>query len=108
MRNIQTHYLKLQKPKPRVGVVVFNNRDTLIKPDGCFDFDRAIAEGVALRNKYRQNMINFQKNTGHLPPGWEIKPLATVPPDVQDRLAKRRHAEAEALTNQGGKKEQEK
>ncbi|KAF9077426.1 hypothetical protein BDP27DRAFT_1312401 [Rhodocollybia butyracea] len=85
--------------KPRCGVVVFENRDTLIKPDGSFDFDRAIAEGVALRNKYRQNMITLKKNTGRLPPGWEIKPFATIPPDVQDRLAKR---QTEALTNQEG------
>ncbi|KAF9058356.1 aspartic peptidase domain-containing protein [Rhodocollybia butyracea] len=55
------------------AVIPFINCGSITKPDRSFDLDKALAKGIALRNKYRQNLINFQRNTGCLPQGWQIK-----------------------------------
>ncbi|KAF9065022.1 acid protease [Rhodocollybia butyracea] len=85
----------LQQP-PR-GAIALPKRSTLTKADGTFDYDKAVAQGVATQNKHRQNLINLQSNTGSLPQGWEIKPVASLPSSIQARFVKR---QAESLTDQ--------
>ncbi|KAF9065019.1 acid protease [Rhodocollybia butyracea] len=81
------------------GAIALPKRSTLTKADGTFDYDRAIVQGVATQNKHRQNLINLQRNTGSLPQGWEIKPVASLPPSVEARLTRR---QAKSLTDEDG------
>ena|SRR5271170_5485064 len=47
------------------GVLIhLGKRQSLSKPDGTFDLDKAIAHTVAVRNKHRQNLINLERNVG--------------------------------------------
>ncbi|KAJ3991145.1 acid protease [Lentinula boryana] len=85
------------QPQQARGPIALPKRSTLTKSDGTFDLDKAIAQTVATKNKHRQNLINLQHNTGSLPQGFEIKPLASLPSKVQDTLNKR---QAEALTDE--------
>ncbi|KAF7342253.1 Acid protease [Mycena venus] len=75
------------------------NRRNFTQADGVFDKDKAHAASVATLNKYRQNLINLEKNLGTaaLPPGAVIKSKATVPHDVEKRLERR---QAEPLTDE--------
>ncbi|KAJ3717430.1 acid protease [Lentinula raphanica] len=84
-------------PQQIRGPIALPKRSTLTKSDGTFDLDKAIAQTVATQNKHRQNLINLQNNTGSLPEGFEIKPLASVPSNIQARLIKR---QSEALTDE--------
>ncbi|KAF5340418.1 hypothetical protein D9757_014758 [Collybiopsis confluens] len=87
----------LEQQKGRSSIPL-RKRASFIKPDGTIDIDQAIAQNVATINKYRQNMINLQRNTGSLPQGWEIGPIAVLPSDVKARLSKRQ----EPLTEENG------
>ncbi|KDQ54107.1 hypothetical protein JAAARDRAFT_209569 [Jaapia argillacea MUCL 33604] len=79
--------------QPETGIrVPLEKRSTLTKADGTFDHAKAVKHSVKTQNKYRQNLINLERNRG-LPAGAEIRPLATVP----DTLEKR---QKEALTDE--------
>jgi cathepsin D len=58
----------VQQPR---GAIALPKRSTLTKADGTFDYDKAVAQGVATQNKHRQNLINLKSNTGSLPKVWE-------------------------------------
>ncbi|KAJ3748858.1 acid protease [Lentinula detonsa] len=90
------------QPQQARGPIALPKRSTLTKSDGTFDLDKAIAQTVATKNKHRQNLINLQNNTGSLPQGFEIKPLASLPLNIQGNLNKR---QAEALTDEEDDKE---
>jgi len=100
-----------------LGVLIhLGKRQSLSKPDGTFDLDKAIAQTVAVRNKHRQNLINLERNVGRKAfneveafllhcmlclslfcvffQGAEIKPLAVLPQYHQKR-------QANPLTDQG-------
>ncbi|KAF5382798.1 hypothetical protein D9757_007282 [Collybiopsis confluens] len=87
----------LEQQQQRRSSIPLPKRASLTKPDGTFDVDRAIAQNVATINKHRQNLLNLQRNTGGLPQGWEIKPIAVLPPNVEARLSKR---QAEPLVDE--------
>ncbi|KAJ6524584.1 acid protease [Mycena capillaripes] len=59
--------------------------------NGVFDKDKAHAATVATINKHRQNLINLEKNVGShaFPKGATIKPVATLPRDVEARMERR-------------------
>ncbi|KAF9065021.1 acid protease [Rhodocollybia butyracea] len=78
------------------GAIALPKRSTLTNADGTFDYDKAVAQGVATQNKHRQNLMNLQSNTGGLPQGWEIKPVASLPSSIGARLSRR---QIELLTN---------
>ncbi|KAJ7146082.1 acid protease [Mycena epipterygia] len=83
--------------------IPLRKRSTFTQVDGVFDHDKAIAATAGTINKYRQNLMNLEKNFGAaaLPVGAVIKPLATVPPDVQARMERRvEKRQAEALTDE--------
>jgi cathepsin D len=91
------------------GLIHLGKRQSLSKPDGTFDLDKAIAHTVAVRNKHRQNLINLERNVGRKAfnkveafllhcmlclssfcvsfQGAEIKPLAVLPQYHQKRQA---------------------
>ncbi|KIK55986.1 hypothetical protein GYMLUDRAFT_248204 [Collybiopsis luxurians FD-317 M1] len=81
----------------RSRAIALPKRSTLTKSDGTFDHDRAVALNVATKNKHRQNLINLHNNTGSLPNGLVIKPVATLPSNIQARLDKR---QSEPLTDE--------
>ncbi|KAF5391514.1 hypothetical protein D9757_002457 [Collybiopsis confluens] len=87
----------LQQQRHSSTAISLPKRASLTKPDGAFDIDRAIAQGVATINKHRQNLLNLQNNTGSLPQGFEIKPVAVLPSNIAASLNKR---QAEALTDE--------
>ncbi|KAJ6606003.1 acid protease [Mycena vulgaris] len=74
-------------------------RSSLTRADGVFDKDKAILATIGTINKHRQNLINLEKNVGvaAFNTGAEIKPLASVPKDVEARMVKR---QSEALTDE--------
>ncbi|KAF7312469.1 Acid protease [Mycena indigotica] len=89
---------------PHAGLAIpLGRRAALTKADGVFDLDKAIAHGVVVANKHRNNLIALQKNKGveAFNAGAEIKELRKIPVDVEARLqqavAKR---QAEALTDE--------
>ncbi|KAJ7629992.1 acid protease [Mycena polygramma] len=92
---------------PSAGISIpLRKRTVLTKPNGVFDKDKAIAATVDTLNKHRQNLKNLEKNSGAAAfnKGAVIKPLATIPRDVQKRLERRVDLEkrqAEALTDEG-------
>ncbi|KAL1950396.1 hypothetical protein VTO73DRAFT_5520 [Trametes versicolor] len=61
--------------------VPLQKRGSLKTADGVFDYERAVRHLVRQKNKFRQNLINLQKNFGAdaLPLGASIKALATLP-----------------------------
>ncbi|KAI0826810.1 acid protease [Trametes gibbosa] len=61
--------------------VPLQKRGSLKTAEGVFDYTRAVRQLVRQRNKFRQNLINLQRNlgAGALPFGAEIKALATLP-----------------------------
>ncbi|KAF5377421.1 hypothetical protein D9757_009719 [Collybiopsis confluens] len=75
--------------RQRRSSIPLPERTSLTKPDGTFDHQRANAENIAIFNKYRQNLINLHRNTGCLPQGWEIKPVAALPLNVGENLKRR-------------------
>ncbi|KAJ3859585.1 acid protease [Lentinula novae-zelandiae] len=81
------------QPRQAGGPISLPKRSTFTKSDGTFDYDKAVAQTVATKNKHRQNLINLQNNTGSLPQGFEIKALASLPSSVEANL-KRRQSEA--------------
>ncbi|KAJ3806684.1 acid protease [Lentinula lateritia] len=85
------------QPRQAGGPIALPKRSSLTKSDGTFDYDKAVAQTVATKNKHRQNLINLQNNTGSLPQGFEIKALASLPSSVEASLKKR---QAEALTDE--------
>ncbi|KAJ6554591.1 acid protease [Mycena capillaripes] len=66
--------------------------------NGVFDKDKAHAATVATINKHRQNLINLKQNVGShaFPKGATIKPVATLPRDVEAHMERR---QAEPLTD---------
>ena len=87
-------------------------RSGLTTADGVFDHDRAVTQTYRtikymvfsqspfrrkltslLSSKHRQNLINLKQNSGSLPEGAEIKPLAVLPRELEKR-------QNEALTDQ--------
>lgn len=52
-------------PKREPGTVIpLPKRSSLTTADGVFDWDKAILQTVATKNKHRQNLINLEKNKG--------------------------------------------
>jgi cathepsin D len=90
----------LQPPESRS--IPLRKRSTLTTADGVFDFDKAVIQTIFTKNKHRQNLLNLQSNTGSLPEGWEINPIATLPSNIQARLNKR---QSESLTDENGDEE---
>ncbi|KAI0632386.1 acid protease [Trametes polyzona] len=67
-------------PSVEAGIrIPLQKRGSLKTTDGLFDHDRAVRQLVRQKNKYRQNLLNLQRNLGALPFGAEIKALATLP-----------------------------
>ncbi|KDQ54106.1 hypothetical protein JAAARDRAFT_697627 [Jaapia argillacea MUCL 33604] len=64
--------------------VPLEKRSSLTNADGTFDHAKAVKHSVKTQNKYRQNLINLERNRG-LPDGAEIRPLATVPATLEKR-----------------------
>lgn len=46
--------------------IPLRKRESLTRPDGVFDYDRAILATVNTANKHRQNLLNFKVNQGAL------------------------------------------
>jgi cathepsin D len=44
--------------------IPLHKRTTLINANGDLDLDKAIAHTVFIKNKYRQNLINLERNVG--------------------------------------------
>ncbi|KAJ6478606.1 acid protease [Mycena vitilis] len=82
-------------------VIPLRKRSSFALPNGVFDKDKAHASTVAALNKHRQNLINLKNNLGEaaFPPGAAIKPLATLPRDVEARMERR---QLEQLTAEDG------
>ncbi|KAJ4463847.1 aspartic protease [Lentinula edodes] len=85
------------QPRQAGGPISLPKRSSLTKSDGTFDYDKAVAQTVATKNKHRQNLINLQNNTGSLPQGFEIKALTSLPSSVEANLKKR---QSEALSDE--------
>ncbi|KAJ7703925.1 acid protease [Mycena rosella] len=79
------------EPSALGTAIPMRKRSSLTRSDGVFDKDKAIASTVDVINKHRQNLINLKKNkgVGAFTEGAEIKPLATVPVDVEARMHQR-------------------
>ncbi|EIN11115.1 acid protease [Punctularia strigosozonata HHB-11173 SS5] len=77
-------------------------RGSLTKSDGTFDHSKAIASTVKVQNKYRQNLINLQRNGGSLRQGAEIKPLAKVPASVLEKRQKEKLTDEDDDTEWAG------
>ncbi|CAL1703550.1 unnamed protein product [Somion occarium] len=75
--------------------IPLKKRSSLTNEDGTFNADKAILHNVKTQNKFRQNLINLERNKGReaFNEGAEIRPLALIP----DRIRKR---QKEALTDQ--------
>ncbi|OCH83935.1 acid protease [Obba rivulosa] len=72
--------------QPEIGVrIPLQKRSSLTRADGVFDHAKAIRESIKTQNKHRQNLLNLQRNTGSLPEGAEIRPLASVPEGLEKR-----------------------
>ncbi|KAJ7456903.1 acid protease [Mycena latifolia] len=83
--------------------IPLRKRSTFTRTNGVFDKDRAIVATVGTLNKHRQNLLNLQNNLGAaaLHVGAMIKPLATIPRDVQARMERRAaKRQAEALADE--------
>ncbi|KAJ7701588.1 acid protease [Mycena rosella] len=83
--------------------IPLRKRHTFTQTNGVFDKDRAIAASVGTINKHRQNLLNLQNNFGaaalHI--GSVIKPLVSIPRDVQARIERRADKrQAETLTDE--------
>ncbi|KAJ7689827.1 hypothetical protein B0H17DRAFT_1134762 [Mycena rosella] len=104
----------VSQPAARGTTIPLRKRSSLTRPDGVFDADKAVLVGIATRNKHRQNLINLKKNVGLsvfnkvriiIRSTWvilpviasKIKPLASVPKDVETRMMKH---QSEALTDE--------
>ncbi|KAJ3913205.1 hypothetical protein F5877DRAFT_84029 [Lentinula edodes] len=87
----------LMQPRQARGPIALPKQSSFTKSDGTFDYDKAVAQTVATKNKHRQTLINLQNNTGSLPQGFETKALASLPSSVEASLKKR---QAEALTDE--------
>ncbi|KAF8823613.1 hypothetical protein HHX47_DHR9000085 [Lentinula edodes] len=85
------------QPRQAGGPISLPKRSSLTKSDGTFNYDKAVAQTVATKNKHRQTLINLQNNTGSLPQGFETKALASLPSSMEASLKKR---QAEALTDE--------
>ncbi|KAI0692346.1 protease [Cerioporus squamosus] len=61
--------------------IPIKKRGSLTNDDGTFNYDKVAHHIVRTKNKYRQNLINLEKNVGRqaFSRGAEIKPLATIP-----------------------------
>ncbi|KAJ7206535.1 acid protease [Mycena pura] len=78
-------------------------RTSLTTPEGVFDHDKAIAASIFTANKHRQNLINLQRNKGAaaFSEGAEIKPLRTLPIDLEARMQQRAaKRQSEPLTDE--------
>ncbi|KAL0063386.1 hypothetical protein AAF712_009695 [Marasmius tenuissimus] len=83
---------------PKIGVPIsLGKRRTLTKENGVFDMEKAVQQNVVTKNKHRQNLVNLLANTGGLKKGFEIRPVAVMPQEVKEKLAKR---QKEPLTDQ--------
>src|SRR5438876_11264778 len=49
---------------PNATRIPLSRRASFIKDDGYFDRDRAMKHIAHVKNKYRQNTINFRRNVG--------------------------------------------
>lgn len=90
-------------PAPVAGtvrgtIIPLRKRTSLTQSNGAFDYDRTIAETADIINKHRQNLVVGVDIPSHSKiKGAVIKPVATIPRDVQariDRSTKRRQSEA--------------
>ncbi|KAJ7637865.1 acid protease [Mycena polygramma] len=93
-------------PAARGTTIPLRKRPTLTAANGVFDKDKdkAIVATVNTINKHRQNLKNLLKNKGAAAfnDGAVIKPLATIPEDVEARLKRRvEKRQAEPLTDEG-------
>ncbi|TBU32075.1 protease [Dichomitus squalens] len=71
------------------GVAIpFQKRNSLTKADGTFDYVGTVKHGVKIANKYRNNLLNLQRNTGQLPPQVSVIP---PPAALPARLAALEH-----------------
>ncbi|KAJ6554575.1 acid protease [Mycena capillaripes] len=87
----------------RGTTIPLRKRASLTTSNGVFDKDKAIAATVNTINKHRQNLKNLEKNKGAsaFNEGALIKPVATIPKDVQARMERRAETrQAEALTDE--------
>ncbi|KAJ3852629.1 acid protease [Lentinula lateritia] len=92
----------LMQPRQAGGPIALPKRSSFTKSDGTFDYDKAVTQTVASKNKHRQNLINLPNNTSSLPQGFAIKALASLPSSVEASLKKR---QAETLTDEEEDKE---
>ncbi|KAJ4471149.1 aspartic peptidase domain-containing protein [Lentinula edodes] len=76
----------LMQPRQAGGPIALPKQSSFTKSDGTFDYDKAVAQTVATKNKHRQTLINLQNNTGSLPQGFETKALASLPSSVEASL----------------------
>ncbi|KAJ7243582.1 acid protease [Mycena haematopus] len=89
------------EPAKRGTAIPMRKRSSLTREDGVFDHDKAIAQSIFTANKHRANLINLQRNKGRILQGAEIKPLRTIPIDVEARMQQRAvKRQAEKLTDE--------
>ncbi|KAK1220022.1 hypothetical protein PQX77_017229 [Marasmius sp. AFHP31] len=83
---------------PKIGIPIpLGKRRTLTKENGIFDMEKVVQQNVVTKNKHRQNLVNLLANTGGLKKGFEIRPVAVMPQEIKEKLAKR---QKEPLTDQ--------
>jgi cathepsin D len=68
--------------------IPLHKRSSLTRPDGVFDYSKAVIATVRAKNKYRQNLLNLLQNGGQLHGDAQILPVAEVPAEV---LSKRQN-----------------
>ncbi|KAJ7135850.1 acid protease [Mycena epipterygia] len=97
------------EPAARGTTIPLPKRSSFTNANGVFNKDKAIAANVATINKHRQNLINLQKNKGAeaFNAGAEIKPVATLPADVEARMVRRAEEkrQSEKLTDEDSDEE---
>ncbi|KAF7373560.1 Acid protease [Mycena sanguinolenta] len=86
-------------PLARGNTIPLRMRASLTTSTGVFDKDKGTLANINTINKHRQNLINLERNKGNgtFNEGAAIRPLATLPRNIQGRMEAR---QAEALTDE--------
>jgi len=71
------------------NVIPLRGPTPLKNNDGVLDLAKVVVHTVRTQNKYRQSLLNFQANTGSLPPGYSIIEPASLPAEILSLLEKR-------------------
>ncbi|GAW06648.1 acid protease [Lentinula edodes] len=82
----------LMQPRQAGGPIALPKQSSFTKSDGTFDYDKAVAQTVATKNKHRLCSWLMMSSQG-----FETKALASLPSSVEASLKKR---QAEALTDE--------